>query len=156
MSMGRRGFSLLEAILTVMIVSILTTIALPQLAPAVSRVSVRSAASTFTARHSLARTLAIRQSAVARLVVDVDANRFWVVVDTSNGARVPVWDTIGVPVDLTENRVVMKATTSMFCFNARGLATSGSGCPGKGSAISFRRGDYATTLRITALGKILR
>ncbi len=155
MSMGRRGFSLLEAILTVMIISILTTIALPRLAPVMSRVSVRSAASTFTARHSLAKILAVRQASESRLVVDVDASRFWVVVDTSSGG-LPVWDTVGVPVDLTENGVVIASTESMFCFNPRGLAATGGGCPGNGAAISFKRGDYTTTLRITALGKVLR
>lgn len=155
MSVGRRGFSLLEAILAVMIVSILTTFALPQLAPAMSRVSVRSAASTFTARHSLAKTLAVRQGSEARLVVDIDASRFWVVVDTSSGGP-PVWDTVGAPVDLTENSVAIASTTSIFCFNARGLAKSGSGCPGEGAAISFKRGDYTATLQITALGKVFR
>ena len=154
-TMGRQGFSLIEVILAAVIVSILATITLPQITQGVARVAVRSAAATFTAKYSLTRTLAIRQGSEARLVVDVGKNTFWVAVDTSSGGA-QVWDTIGTPVDLTENHVTMVTSSITYCFNGRGLAKIGLACPNGAGAVSFTRGSHADTLFITPLGKILR
>jgi len=154
-TMGRQGFSLIEVIFAAVIVAILATIALPQITESVARVAVTSASATFTARYSLTRTLAIRQGTEARLVVDQARNRFWVAVDTSSGGP-QVWDTVGIPVDLTENHVTIKSTSITYCFNGRGLAKTGIACPNGAAAVLFARGAHADTVSITALGKILR
>jgi len=149
------GFSLAETLVVMSVVAVLASIVAPQLQESVSHYAVDVAAGTFTARLSLARAIAVREGSQARLELDVNASRFLVTVDTTTDGS-GVWDTVGVVVDISDANINISSADSVFCFAPRGLATGGSPCASGETFIVFARGNFADTVRLTTLGKVLR
>jgi prepilin-type N-terminal cleavage/methylation domain-containing protein len=153
--MSTRGFSLLELTVVLLAFGAMMSIALPALSASRTRMSVRHAADEFRAAHALARSMAIRQGRVAALHIDGAGNRYWVEVDTTL-ARTGVTDTIGVVRDFSNEGIAMTSTRSVLCFDSRGLATQTGACSPHDATVVFSRAAYADSVRISALGKVLR
>jgi prepilin-type N-terminal cleavage/methylation domain-containing protein len=151
----RRGFTLLEVIIVLMLLSVIAAIGAPKLSAAMRRRTTRSAADQFAAAHSLARVTALRYGRVAQLHVDPSTRRFWVDVDTSAngvGQRATIWYTR----DLTQAGLAMSSNRSLLCFDARGLPLVLGACESGDATVIFTMSDKADTVRTAALGKILR
>ncbi len=149
------GFSLAETLVVMMVAALLASIVAPQIQGSVSQYAVDVAAETFTARLSLARAIAVREGSQARLNLDANASRFLVTVDTTTDGS-GVWDTVGVVVDISDAHINISSTDSVFCFAPRGLATGGGPCASGETFVVFARGDFADTVMLTTLGKVLR
>ncbi len=153
--MARSGFTLMEVIIVVSFIGLLAGITFPRIADVQTRFAVRGAVTTFMSAHSLARATAIRQGGVAELHIDATNDLLWVEVDTTlNGTG--VMDTVGVVIDLGDQRVTLSSTQTVLCFDGRGLASSASGCATSGATVSFTSETVTDTIKTTALGKILR
>lgn len=150
----KRGFTLPELMIVLSLVSVIASVTGPKLADAFRQRSVGAAADQFVLAHSLARSTALRYGRVAELRIDHAAARFWVEVDSSgSGTR----DTVGLVHDVAEGGVYITSTRSVLCFDARGLATtSGPVCQPGDARVAFLRAGKAVTVRVTALGKVLR
>lgn len=151
----RRGFTLLEVIIVLMLLAIIAAMGAPRLSAAMRSRTTRSASDQFAAAHSLARATALRYGRVAQLHIDPSTKRFWVDVDTSAngvGQRATVWYTR----DLTQTGLAMSSNRSLLCFDARGLPLVLGSCESGDATVIFSMSDKADTLRTAALGKILR
>ncbi len=129
-------------------------IATPPLASTHKRTATRAARDQFVSTHSLAGSMALRYGRVAELHIDAAGARVWVEVDTSSiggmNARV------GVTKDLNEAKVLLTSDRYMLCFDVRGLPTTRGACEAADATIIFSVQGKADTVKITALGKVLR
>lgn len=82
----RRGFTLLELLLVLLIVGTMASLAVPRFGRARDRLAVRGAALELAAALAVTRASAIRAGG-ASLHVDVAAGTAW--ITTSSGARLP-------------------------------------------------------------------
>ncbi len=152
--MGNKGYSLLELITVLVLTGLAAAIATPPLASTYKRTATRTARDQFVSAHSLARSMAVRYGRVAELRIDAANTRFWVEVDTSSiggmNARV------GVTKDLNAAKVLLTSDRSILCFDVRGLPTTRGACEAADATIIFSVEGKADTVKITALGKVLR
>ncbi len=153
--MDTKGFTLLEMMISAILLAALAAIALPSFSASQTRMLTRHAADEFRSAHSLARSIAIRNGRVTELQIDAANGRFWVQLDTT-AARTGVMDTIGVVRHMANQNVSMTSTRSYVCFDGRGLATKANNCPAGDATVVFSRGARADTVNTTALGKVLR
>ena len=151
----RRGFTMIETIMVLTLVSIVAAIGGPKLSAALQRRTTASAADQFVLTHSLARSTALRYGRVAQLHVDTTGKRFWIDVDTSaNGVGQRA--TIANVRDVSGDSLVMTSTRTLLCFDARGIASTGGSCESGDATVIFSYGATADTVATTALGKVLR
>ena len=151
----RRGFTLIETIMVLTLVSIVAVIGGPKLSAALQRRATASAADQFVLTHFLARSTALRYGRVAQLHVDTTGKRFWIDVDTSaNGVGQRA--TIANVRDVSGDGLVMTSTRALLCFDARGIASTSGSCESGDAQVIFSDGATADTVTTTALGKVLR
>ncbi len=152
-SLRKRGFTLLELVIVLTLVSLIAGVVGPKLADGVQRWSITAAADQFVLAHSLARSTALRYGRVAELHIVGAASRFWVEVDTSgSGQRARV----GLVHDLADGGVRMVSSRSLLCFDARGLATTSRACQPGDATVVFAMAARVDTVRVTTLGRVLR
>lgn len=150
--MKNTGFSLMELMIVLVLAGLAMAIASAPMADAVRRTSTQAAADEFISRHSLARSAAVRFGRLAEIHVDATTSRFWVEVDTSQAGGVT--DTIGVVRHL--DGVTITTDRALLCFDSRGLPTTRGTCESADATIVFSAENVTDTLKITALGKVLR
>ena len=151
---SRAGFSLLEVLIAIMLMTLVYAIAMPSLAATRVRASVHNSKHIVISSISLARTAAIRFGRPAVLRLDSQSDRIWVEVDTTlagGGAKdtlnlIHLGQVLGV--DLQSNRTGV-------CFNGRGIGTTGTDCPRAGGTIILSTGGRADTVFISPLGRVL-
>ena len=151
----RRGFTIIDVIVTTGLIGIVTTLGAPELQDALRRRQVQAAADQFTTAHSLARATAIRYGRVAQLHIDPATRRFWIEADTSAddiGQRATIW----YERTLTDPGVQMSSDRTVLCFDARGLAYDVDPCQSGDAQLVFSDIQAADTVNTTVLGKVLR
>jgi prepilin-type N-terminal cleavage/methylation domain-containing protein len=151
----RRGFSLLELVITMSLLAILAATGITRLSGELRRRTTQVAVDQFATAHSLARSTAVRYGRVAQLHINAPARRFWVDVDTS-GAGSNQRGTIWYVRDLSEPGLVMTSNRSLLCFDARGMPSTIPPCESADAQIVFTASDKADTVTTASLGKILR
>jgi prepilin-type N-terminal cleavage/methylation domain-containing protein len=152
---NRRGFTLLEIIITMSLLAVIAAMGAPRLSAALRRRTTQTAVDQFATAHSLARTTAIRYGRVAQLHIDPSTTKFWVDVDTSanaTGQRATIW----YARNLSSPGLVMASNRTLLCFDARGLPSTTAPCQAGDAQIIFTALDRADTLTTASLGKILR
>ena len=152
---GRRAFTLLEVIITLMLLAIIAATGAPRLQGALRRRITQTAADQFVTAQSLAKTTAIRYGRVAQLHIDAAGTRFWVDVDTSannTGQRATIW----YERRLAQAGLVMTSNRALLCYDARGLPLVLGACESGDATVIFTATDKADTVRSAVLGKVLR
>jgi prepilin-type N-terminal cleavage/methylation domain-containing protein len=151
----RRGFTLIEAVMVMGVISIVAAIGAPRISDALQRRTTASAADQFVLTHALARSTALRFGRIAQLHVDPVGQTFWVDVDTSaNGVgQRAIIANIRYATDLG---LKMSSTRALLCFDARGIASTSGTCEPGDAQVVFSDGVIADTVATTALGKVLR
>ena len=134
-----RGFSLVEAMVVVVIIGVLTLILVPRIEPLVASRAVASARAGFTSLYARARVAAVQNRRQA--TITVDQNMMSVVVGTQNiGGAIRFDSTYKVTATASPTTVVIQPT---------GLVTTG---------LPFQlilvRSNAADTVRITDLGRV--
>ena len=151
----RRGFTIIDVIVTTGLVALVAGIGAPELTDALRRRATQTAADQFTSTHALARATAIRYGRVAQLHIDAASRRFWVDVDTSAnnvGQRAVVrYERV-----LSDPGVQVSSDRALLCFDASGLASDIAPCERGDAQLVFSLVDAADTVRTTVLGKVLR
>jgi prepilin-type N-terminal cleavage/methylation domain-containing protein len=152
--MKRNGFTVNELTVALMLIGIVLAIASPRVKGALERTATRVAADEFMTTHMLARSVAVRYGRTAELHIDVGAGRFWVEADTSanGGSR----DTVGPIKRLSEKMVTLTSDRAVLCFDARGFPSTRGACEAADATLTFSQAGNVDTLKITALGKVLR
>jgi prepilin-type N-terminal cleavage/methylation domain-containing protein len=152
---ARRGFTLLEAIIVMVVMAVIATMGAPTLSSALRQRTVTSAADQLVLAHSMARSTALRYGRVAQLHVDASTVTFWVDVDTSAN-NVGQRATISTVRNLSGSGLTMYTNRSLLCFDSRGLAATTGGCQAGNFTITFKDADKSAVVTSTTLGKVVR
>jgi prepilin-type N-terminal cleavage/methylation domain-containing protein len=142
----RRGFTVIELLVVLLIVSTLAAIGIPKMSTAMGRSSLRSARQQVQSTVVLARAAAIQNGRPARLV----RNGNVVQAMLENGAQLVA---VGAPVDVSDARVRIEMAVDTIRFDPRGFAP---GLPGTSSYLLIRlyRGAAGDTLCVSRFGRI--
>lgn len=155
-NLRRRGFTLLELIIGMVLLAVIAGMGAPRLSASLRHRTTQSAADQFVTAYTLARATAVRYDRVAQLHIDAAGTRFWVDADTS-AANLGQRSTIWYVRNLATTGMTMSSTRALLCFDARGIAyTASGGCEPGDARVIFSLSDRADTVNTTALGKLLR
>ncbi len=132
----------------------MVAVATPTLSSAFRQTASQGAVDEFVSTHTLARSAAVRYGRTAELRIDATTARFWVEVDTSSAGGVK--DTVGMVKMLESIGVELTSDRSVLCFDSRGLPTTRGSCEAADATLVFSAPGRADTVRITALGRVLR
>ncbi|NIN71641.1 MAG: prepilin-type N-terminal cleavage/methylation domain-containing protein [Gemmatimonadetes bacterium] len=150
----RAGFTLLEIVITLVMVAVVYAIAVPAIGRTRVSASVHNARHALISAISLTRATAIRFGRTALLRLDSDHSRLWVEADTTMAGTGEVV-TLGhfnfaeqLNVDLSSNR-------SSLCFNGRGIGTTSSACAQRGAVIVLTLRGKAETVWVSPTGRVL-
>ncbi|HET7583742.1 MAG TPA: GspH/FimT family pseudopilin [Gemmatimonadaceae bacterium] len=144
MRSSRRGFTLAELLIVIVIMGVVSVIALPKATDMMTSLGVRSATQSVAAYLARTRAAAIQTGRTATFVRS--GNVVWVRVTRSGGAV----DTIGRPRDLAAEHSVTLSGPDTIAYNPRGFAVA---LPAT-TAIVVTRDSERDSVCIFGLGKI--
>lgn len=146
---ARRGFTLIEMVMVILLVGIMMTVAISYLGTGSNKASVRGAMDAVASLQSVAKNSAIQRGRTARLVFISASNKLLVVANKSSGTGV---DTVGKVEDLgTRFGVTFTTTTDTLVFTPRGIGSNSSG-----TTVIITKGTFKDTLTISAAGRLSR
>ncbi|HST59814.1 MAG TPA: GspH/FimT family pseudopilin [Longimicrobium sp.] len=146
---GRRGFTLIEMLVVLVLMGIMATMAGPRLVNWARVVGQRGALNELVADLSLARTQAVRQGQTVSLRV-TDATHYRVTVDNAAGNVVRTLKTVDLGATYKGTRLTQ--TTGRVSFDSRGMFRTSSTFDNLG----VRQGTTTKTVRISVVGRIYR
>ena len=148
MTTRRHGFSLIEVITTMMIGSILVSIAMPSVTGARGRYAVTGARSTFSALHARARAQAIERGTTVRLVVDAVGDSVSIL------SGVEVLETVHFGGEMAVD-IRMSSGSLRLCMTARGYADPDCNSFTTAPNIEFRQATDTASVTLLPLGQLV-
>ena len=148
-SLMRRGFTLVELLVVIVIIGAMTAFAVPRVAQTVIREAVRGSRMTMTTQLARARGAAANRGCRGVVHITTGSNAMvWVTACQINGTGI---DTVGAFENLS-NRfgVTVASTVDSISYAPTGLATSTSW-----ASLRFTRGAYSDTLAISPVGRAI-
>ena len=145
---SNRGFTLIEAVIVIVVIGLLGVLAFPRLSATMSRSDLRSARTTMVNMVAAARAASVASNRITTLQFDggkayVKATPRW----TGPGTE----DTVGSVRDLTaEYQVLVTHKPDSVRFDPRGFGTFG----GAADSIVLTRGSYREVISIDGLGRV--
>ena len=144
----RRGFTIIELVIALMVGIILTSIALSSFGGARASFAVRGARNTFTTLVARTRAQAIESGSTVRLMVSVAGDSAYITKDGTTLDAVHFGD---------EFHVDLKSSVGDFrlCMNSRGYGDSG--CTNFSSTVrlEFWQGSDSSTVKVLPLGQLV-
>jgi prepilin-type N-terminal cleavage/methylation domain-containing protein len=150
---ARTGFTLVETLISVVVVSLLMMIAYPKVASSMAKSDLRSARGALVNATANARAAATESARTTWLKFEGD--RAVVLARPRRTAGTPGSnaDTIGVVLDLNESYgVTVAAGTDSIRFNPGGFGTD----LAASETVKLWRGDHAEAITIDALGRVTK
>ena len=153
-----RGFTLIELIIVIVIISIAALTAIPMMSSAAS-VQIRSAANMLTADLEYAKSMAISRGQKFSVVFDKDTEKYWIEDQNGNVIAHPVKKGFDYVVDFQNDSRLNKVdivdadfdTTSEVKFDYLGSPYNGNSTPLNSGVISLQAGGTNTTVRVEAV-----
>jgi prepilin-type N-terminal cleavage/methylation domain-containing protein len=140
----QRGFTLLELIVVLMIISVVIALGVPRLQPALDRIATDGAARTLTTAVAVARSAAVLQSTRARLRIAADSLR----VDREGAVG---WEPYARWPGPGQAGVALAVSNAEIVFGPLGL-----GWGAANTRVELRRGSQVETVTLSRLGRVKR
>lgn len=150
---ARTGFTLVETLISVVVVSLLMMIAYPKVASSMAKTDLRSARTALVNAAASARSAATESSRTTWL--KFEGNRAVVLARPRRTAGAPGSnaDTVGVVLDLNEAYgVTVTAVSDSIRFNPGGFGTD----LAASETITIARGSHAESITVDALGRVTK
>jgi prepilin-type N-terminal cleavage/methylation domain-containing protein len=145
----RRGFTVIEMLLVIMILGIATAIGLPRMSAGVTSASVRGARTTLINLLSRTRIAATETNRIA--VLKIEANNAVILLRPRRLPGAGDADTLGPVAQLGENYgVTVTGSIDSVRFDPRGMASGF----GTGTTFMVSKNGTTETIRIDALGRV--
>jgi len=138
----QRGFTLLEAVVVLVVIGITCTLALPRLGDILDRIAVERSAADVSVALGAARNLAVMSATRARLVVSAASLR----VDRWSDS---VWEPRATWPGPAAHGVALEVSNSDVTFGPTGMGWGASN-----TKIVLRRGSHSATLTTSRLGRV--
>lgn len=145
----RRGFTLIELVIVLLIGSILTSIALAGFGNARGGFAVRGARTTLGSLHARARAQAIEAGSMILMVIDPAGDSITLVNGTT------VLETIYFGEELNVDIRTGSGTQVRLCMNARGFADADCNSFNSSETVTFWHNADSASVRILPLGQVL-
>lgn len=140
----RRGFSLVELAITLVVVAVVTALTLPRLAGLLDWIAVDAAAQEVTTALAVARNTAVMQASRSRLVIAADTLR----IDRFQGDS---WGPAGRFPGPLARGVALQVSNPVVVFDPIGLGWGVSN-----TKVVLQRGSRIATLTVSRLGRVKR
>jgi prepilin-type N-terminal cleavage/methylation domain-containing protein len=146
---SRRGFSLIETMVVLVIAGIAMAISLPKFAAMRDRVAVRSAKQQFSSYLATARAAAIRQSQSGQF--HANSNTIWSTVDQPDGTNINVSKAVSLRTARGVNVTLGGSPPSndVIQFDSRGMSMAGGA-----RTYLFTRNGVKDSICVSRLGLI--
>jgi prepilin-type N-terminal cleavage/methylation domain-containing protein len=140
----RRGFTVVELIVVLVVIGVTLTLALPRLQDTLDRIAVERSAADLSVALGAARNAAVMWGTRARLVIAADSLRIDRWAD-SGWAMHRLWPG---PAD---HAVTLEVSNAQVVFGPTGMGWGGSN-----TKVVLRRGSHSATLTTSRLGRVKR
>lgn len=151
MRVGRRGFTIIELLIVLVVGIALTSMAISSFAPAQRKLAVRSARQTLAAMHARTRAHAIEAGTNVVLTVDFTNDKAWISRDGTTLETVDFYESMHV--HLKDARLV--STPLEICMNARGFGESSCNSFTSGTDVLFVQNGESKKMRVYPLGQLV-
>jgi prepilin-type N-terminal cleavage/methylation domain-containing protein len=146
---SNRGFTLVEAVIVIVVIGLLGVLAFPRLSATMRRSDLRSARTTMVNMVAAARAASVASNRITTL--QFDGAKAYVKASPRWKAGAGTVDTVGQVRDLTDVYGVSVAhNPDSVRFDPRGFGTFG----GTTDSIVLTRGSYREVISIDGLGRI--
>lgn len=143
---GSRGFTLIEIMLVIVIISAMVVVAVPRVAETMTREAVRGARMTMTTQLARARGAAANRGCEGVVHLDASRAQVWVTACRLGATGI---DTVGAFEQLGRKYgVAMSTTADSIIFTPNGLAVGNAWV-----SMKFSRGNYTDTLTVSPVGR---
>jgi prepilin-type N-terminal cleavage/methylation domain-containing protein len=146
----RHGFTLIEMLMVVVIISLTMLMALPRFRTAVNRSNMLSARAKVMSSYSAARAAAAGSGRLTTL--HVNGNQVWVTASPRLKAGAGASDTIVLPKNLN----TLYGVTATPSVGTVDVGRNGLGNSGAITNIVLSHGDLGDTIRISQYGRVLK
>lgn len=145
----RRGFTLIEVLVVIMVGAILVVITLTQFGRASDRLAIQQAERTFESMLARARAMAVETGQLTRLNMHSAGDSLWIVRDGRTFNTVHMEDELGVDIRFSDG-------TATICMGPRGYAEESCTSITSPMTIEFSINGEASSLAVLPLGQIYR
>jgi prepilin-type N-terminal cleavage/methylation domain-containing protein len=145
---ARSGFTLVEALVCVVILGLITLIGFPKISAALVRSDLRSARTTVVNLVATARAASIQTG--RRTWVKFDGNNAFVLI--RNAAETVTADTIGSVQNLSGQYGVSVVGVDSIAFDPRGFGAS----LGDTTSVMLSRNSHTETVTLDGLGRVIK
>jgi prepilin-type N-terminal cleavage/methylation domain-containing protein len=151
---SRSGFTLVEALIVVVLLGLITLIGFPRISAAMVRSDLRSARTTVINLVATARAAAVQTS--RRTWIKFEGNTAYVLarprLTGPGGVGVDPPDTLGTVHDLSTQYGVTVSGVDSVQFDPRGFGAS----LGDSSSVVLSRNSHSETVTLDALGRVIK
>jgi prepilin-type N-terminal cleavage/methylation domain-containing protein len=148
---SRNGFTLVETLIAVVIMSLIMLIGLPKIRSAMAENDVRGARTTLINLVATARAASVQTNRLTWIRFEGDRAHVRARPKRNGGAGDA--DTLGVVQDLSEHyKVTVDAGVDSIQFDPRGFGA----WTGGDISIDLSRGDHSSTITIDGLGRVTK